>query len=282
MKKVFFSVFMLFGVFCFSQNISKKFNSVYKRYEYFDSNGNMIGYEKYNNVLKQYEYYSTNNSQSPQTRQPYQYRDPEKLDISVLGNAMITKQNRYNNAQAVINDIVYQINSLSVSQQRKTKILNAFKKTVEMNSRRISNGNVDWLYEVTNLIINDNSDTSNTPESTTNASTTSYSNAKSISSYYGRTLKVWSIYEYIGNQGKTHSIQNDSFVIVNENYIQFKKADGSISYRELKNKKYNNQKLGYEFSSNYGAVFIHEDLKFIEFFNGSEPYGDNYTYFIDR
>jgi hypothetical protein len=153
MKKVIFSVFMLFGVFCFSQNVSKKFNSVYKRYEYFDSSGNMIGYEKYNNVLKQYEYYSTNNSQSPQTRQPTQYRSPQQLDISNLGNAMIVKQNRYNNSQEVINDIAYQIKSMNISEERKVKILNAVDETIKMNMGRISRGDANWLYEVTNLII---------------------------------------------------------------------------------------------------------------------------------
>lgn len=252
MKKVFFSVFMLFGVFCFSQSVSKKFNSVYKRYEYFDSNGNMIGYEKYNNLLKQYEYYSTNNSQSPQTRQPTQYRDPAKLNLGInIFNQQISN-NRNNN-------------SVKVRNQR----LNSSGELISVEIYNNQTG--EWEYHEPK---NSNN--------TSNASITSYSNAKSLYNYYGKTLKVWSIYEYIGNQGKTHSIQNDSFVIVNENYIQFKKADGSISYRELKNKKYNNQKLGYEFSSNYGAVFIHEDLKFIEFFNGLEPYGDNYTYFIDR
>lgn len=153
MKKVIFSVFMLFGVFCFSQNVSKKFNSVYKRYEYFDSSGNMIGYEKYNNVLKQYEYYSTNNSQSPQTRQPTQYRSPQQLDISNLGNAMTIKQNRYNNSQEVINDIAYQIKSMNISEERKAKILNAVDETIKMNMGRISRGDANWLYEVTNLII---------------------------------------------------------------------------------------------------------------------------------
>lgn len=153
MKKVIFSVFMLFGVFCFSQNVNKKFNSVYKRYEYFDSSGNMIGYEKYNNVLKQYEYYSTNNSQSPQTRQPTQYRSPQQLDISNLGNAMTVKKNRYNNSQAVINDIAYQIKSMNISEERKAKILNAVDETIKMNMDRISRGDANWLYEVTNLII---------------------------------------------------------------------------------------------------------------------------------
>lgn len=146
---------MLLGIFCFSQSVSKKFNSVYKRYEYFDSSGNMIGYEKYNNVLKQYEYYSTNNSPSPQTRQPTQYRDPEQLNISGLGNAMTIKQNRYNNSQAVINDIAYQIKSMNISEERKTKILNAVDETIKMNMERISRGDANWLYEVTNLIIKD-------------------------------------------------------------------------------------------------------------------------------
>lgn len=150
MKKVFFSVFMLFGVFCFSQTATKKYNSYYNRYEYFDSSGNMTGYEKYNSYSKQWEYYTTNTSQS---RQPTQYRDPQQLNISGLGNAMTAKQNRYNRSQATIDDITSQIKSMDISDERKTKILNAFNKTVEMNIRRISNGDVNWLYEVTNLII---------------------------------------------------------------------------------------------------------------------------------
>lgn len=150
MKKFIIIATLLTGVFCFSQTATKKYNSFYKRYEYFDSSGNMTGYEKYNSFSKQWEYYSTNNSQS---RQPTQYSSPQQLDISGLGNAMTTKQNRYNKAQATIDDITSQIKSMNISDERKTKILNAFNKTVEMNIRRISNGDVNWLYEVTNLII---------------------------------------------------------------------------------------------------------------------------------
>ncbi|WP_343663430.1 hypothetical protein [Chryseobacterium mucoviscidosis] len=152
MKKVIFPLMLLLGTFCFSQTATKKYNSFNNQYEYFDSSGNMTGYEKYNSFSKQWEYYTVN---TPQSRQPTQYRTPQQLDISALGNAMSARQNRYNNAQATINDIVSQIKSMNISEERKTKILNAVNKTIEMNIERISRGDANWLYEVTNLIIKD-------------------------------------------------------------------------------------------------------------------------------
>lgn len=66
-----------------------------RRYEYFDSIGNMTGYELYNNMTKQYEYYSTVSQQ----RKPNRYREPEKLDlrISTYNNS---RQRQYNEAVA--------------------------------------------------------------------------------------------------------------------------------------------------------------------------------------
>lgn len=155
MKKLFISAMLLFGVICFSQTVTKKYNSYYNRYDYFDSSSNLIGYEKYNSYSRQWEYYSLKSSQ--QSRQPYQYRDPQQLDISNLGNATTTLQNRYDNnrrkAQNAIDDIVYQIKSMDISDSKKSKILNAFNETVRMNSRRISNGEIDWLYDASNLIV---------------------------------------------------------------------------------------------------------------------------------
>ncbi|REC40634.1 hypothetical protein [Candidatus Chryseobacterium massiliense] len=155
MKKIIFSLFMLMGTFCFSQTVTKKYNSYSNRYDYFDSSSNLIGYEKYNSYSGRWEYYSLRSPQ--QSRQSYQYKDPEQLDISNLGNAATTLQNRYNDnrrrAQTVIDDIVYQIKSMNISDSRKSKILNAFNETVNMNIRRISNGEINWLYDVSNIII---------------------------------------------------------------------------------------------------------------------------------
>lgn len=154
MKKILFPMFVLIGCLCFSQTVTKKYNQYDRRYDYRDSYGNLVGYEKYNDYSKQWEYYSLNNSQQ---RQPYQYKDPQQLDISNLGNATTTLQNRYNNnqrsAQAVVDDIVYQIKSLNMSDSKKNQILNDFTKTVNANMRAISNGNVNWLYNAANTII---------------------------------------------------------------------------------------------------------------------------------
>lgn len=49
-------------------------------------------------------------SQSAYTK-PYQYRDPAPLDISALGNAMTTKQNRYNDNTRRIQNAIDRISS---------------------------------------------------------------------------------------------------------------------------------------------------------------------------
>lgn len=145
---------MLLGVFCFSQTVTKKYNSYYNRYDYFDSSSNLIGYEKYNSYSRQWEYYRV--QQAPQ-RQPYEYKDPQQLDISNLGNAASTLQNRYNSnqksVQTVVDDILYQIKSLNISDDRKNRIIDDFNKTVINNMETLYKGNVNWLYDAANTII---------------------------------------------------------------------------------------------------------------------------------
>lgn len=155
MKKIIFSLCMLVGTFCFSQTVTKKFNSYYNRYDYFDSSSNLIGYEKYNSYSRQWEYYSLKSTQ--QSRQPYQYKDPQQLDISNLGNAATTLQNRYDNnrrnVQNAINDIVSQVKAMNISDSQKDSVLKAFNKTVQMNTRKVSSGETEWLYDAINIIV---------------------------------------------------------------------------------------------------------------------------------
>ncbi len=172
MKKALISVCLLIGIFCFSQTATKKYNSFYNQYEYFDSSGNMIGYEKYNSFSKQWEYYTAgNNSQS---RQPTQYRDPQQLDISALGNAMATKQNNYNynvqQLQTTVNTIVEQIKNLDVTDEQKQVIYQTFQQECvnELNRTKINyssanetNRVIQWLYDSLNTIIKNTTSTSN-------------------------------------------------------------------------------------------------------------------------
>ncbi|NDW11269.1 hypothetical protein [Dysgonomonas sp. 520] len=43
-----------------AQSSTKKYNNILNRDEYFDSKGNMTGYDIYNSILGQWEHYSTN------------------------------------------------------------------------------------------------------------------------------------------------------------------------------------------------------------------------------
>ena len=53
MNKLFFIlVFMFSSSFCFSQSATSKYNSIYNRYEYFDSNGTMTGLKTLTDELK--------------------------------------------------------------------------------------------------------------------------------------------------------------------------------------------------------------------------------------
>lgn len=185
MKKLIFSSCILLGQLWFSQTATKKFNSFQNQYEYFDSNGNMIGYEKYNSFSKQWEYYTTNNTS--QSRQPTQYRDPQQLDISALGNAMTTKQNNYNynvqQLQNAVNTISDQIKNLDLSYEQRKLISDTFQQNCvnEINRTRINyssanetNRIIKWLYDSLNIIIK-NVQSSNTKS--INRDQNNYSNA---------------------------------------------------------------------------------------------------------
>ncbi|GEN77470.1 hypothetical protein [Chryseobacterium hagamense] len=301
MKKFILSASLLIGISCFSQSVTKKYNSFYDRYEYFDPNGNMISYEKYNSLAKQWEMYNVDGSNiSSNTRQPTQYRDPQQLSISGLGNAMTAKQNKYDNnvqqVQNTVNSISHQINNLNVTDEQRQLIHDTFQKSCvnEVNRTRINyssanetNRVIQWLYDSVNTIIKNVTASSrvssnNNSSNYQNNSSNDYSSDSKIKANYGRTLPVYNIAIFDKNNRrlKDETIITDSYVIINENRIDFKRADGFVTYRDFYNKVYNEQKKGYTYSSTTGAVFIHDDLKYIEFFTNNLGEGENYTYYI--
>lgn len=101
-----------------------------------------------------------------QSRKPYQYRDPVPLDISNLGNASSTLQQRYNyNTQRVqqeIDAIVRQVNKLDITEKQKQDILELFQKNgiASLNAQRLNyssdaqtNQAIKYLYDSVNSII---------------------------------------------------------------------------------------------------------------------------------
>lgn len=268
------------GFLCFSQSLTKKYNSMNRRYEYFDSRGNMMGYEFYNTMTKQWEYYEN------KQKSTYQNSDPIQPTISSLGYAASTLQNRYDNntsyLQQQVSSMIKSVYDLDITDDEKTKIISRFQneplqyvnnQTFNYSNSNETNKVLNYLSESLNKIIR------NTLSNKTTV--TQQIPTKSFSDYYNKYLKVWNIYEYQGTQGKTIPIQ-DSYIFVTEHEIQFKRADGTLGSRSLSNKVYNSQKKGYEFISPDGSVFISEDFRYIEFYETSNPIGDNYTYFISN
>ncbi len=101
-----------------------------------------------------------------QSRKPIQYRDPVPLDISNLGNASSTLQQRYNyNTQRVqqeIDAIVRQVNKLDITEKQKQDILELFQKNgiASLNAQRLNyssdaqtNQAINYLYNSVNSII---------------------------------------------------------------------------------------------------------------------------------
>jgi len=290
MKKFIFSALLLCGISCFSQTATKKYNSINRRYEYFDSRGSMTGYEIYNTLTRQWEYYSTTSQQ----RSPNQYRDPVPLDIAPLGNTTTALQSRYNQntqwVQQEISKMFDTVYSLDIYDNQKNQIIETFKNSPlkSVSSQRINYSNIsecnrvlNYLRESLSTIIKNvtASNSNNTPQ---NSSSNDYDSDRKIIANYGKTLSVYNIalFDYNNKRIKDEVIKSDSYIVINSDRILFKKADGELMYRDLRDKVYNERKRGYQYSSSMGGVFIHEDLKYVEFFEGSLAIGENYTYYI--
>lgn len=190
MKKVVILSSLLLGSLYFSQSVVEKYNTIYNRYEYFDSQGNMIGYKGYNNLTRQWEYYDTKATQ----KQAYQYREPAKVDLSSTFNAVSTLQNRYDNntsrVQNTINTIDSNIDNLDVSQSDKNSIHKAFSQAISKNlngqnfnysSTNETNRIINWLYDTINNIINDT--INKTFQTTTNSNSGTWKYKKSNNNY---------------------------------------------------------------------------------------------------
>lgn len=92
--------FLLTFMSCFGQNSTEKYNTYLRRYEYFDSNGNMTGYKQYNNYLNQWEYYKSE-------EQGYQIQQPSPLgDIELTRQVLSSKQKQYDTNLETIREVV--------------------------------------------------------------------------------------------------------------------------------------------------------------------------------
>ncbi|WP_336715563.1 hypothetical protein [Chryseobacterium mucoviscidosis] len=165
MKKIFVSVMLLVGVFSFSQSVTERYNSLSRRYEYFNSSGNIIGYKQYNNLTRQWEYYDLKSTEyQRQPRQYGEYIQPNNLGL--IERALQQKQQNYDkNFQFVKSKIEYMINDIrkwDIDTNVKYQIITQFKDAISKNldSRDIDYGSnqqtnivIEWLLDTLETII---------------------------------------------------------------------------------------------------------------------------------
>ena len=134
-----------------AQQSTEKWNDLYKRYEYYNSQNYMTGYKQYNNLKEQWEYFSTvnNTGYKPNTA----FKD-ENFDL--LERVMKVKQNKYDynkkRIQNKIDEINYKLDELDPTGVKRAVFNEVY--VQELNSTRpdLSKNNktesiINWLHE---------------------------------------------------------------------------------------------------------------------------------------
>ncbi|WP_165045867.1 hypothetical protein [Dysgonomonas sp. ZJ709] len=153
MKTLIVTLLLMCSIGLNAQTSTSKYNSTLKRYEYFDSSGNMIGYEKYNTYLKQWEYTDTQKeNQSSGYIQPY--------DTDMIYDMARRKQEAYDSnrdlVQSKVNELGEFINwiseengGLTTYQQKRVNEINSqifnTTKGVDFSNRNVTTKLLNWI-----------------------------------------------------------------------------------------------------------------------------------------
>ena len=139
-----------------AQQSTEKWNDLYNRYEYYNSQNYMTGYKQWNSLRGQWEYFSTENNTSYKANTAFK---DENFDL--LQSVMIKKQNKYDyNKKRIQNKIEELLEKLDNIDGSGIKAI-AFDQIVvkELNTTKpdLSNNNktdsvLNYLYE-TYLIV---------------------------------------------------------------------------------------------------------------------------------
>lgn len=150
--------FLFFSISCFSQNLTEKWNSYLNRYEYYNSNSQLIGYKVYNSYTRTWEYYDTKQTQSQVVRQDENFE--------LWANVLASKQQKYDSnrkqIQMTVDAIYKRIPELGYPNDFSNNVLEEFETNYidKLNSSNydLSDNNkateiINWLYSGINSII---------------------------------------------------------------------------------------------------------------------------------
>ena len=137
-------LFLTFTSSSYSQDFSKKWNSNYQRYDYYNSNGYLIGYEQWNANYQRWDYTKVNTNSYG--KRPYQVEQPvERGDINFDMQILLEKQRRYDTNIAKlkeVNDISIEYIKVSATKNGLSYVT-AYNRYINEYWNKIARGNYD-------------------------------------------------------------------------------------------------------------------------------------------
>lgn len=146
-----------------AQDATAKWNEMYKRYEYYDSRGNLTGYRKWNEMYNRWEYFDNNSSKG----RKYEYKSPYNTELMerVLKEKNAQTEQILNQRVDVIQEIMEETIEIAYEKLQEGKISQrGFDKFMKdySDGLKITNGEVlhdynnllDWLYKVKKNVLN--------------------------------------------------------------------------------------------------------------------------------
>lgn len=272
MKKYLLLLFLCTSV--YSQTISEKWNSLYSRYDYTDSSGNLVGYKGYNSLTESWEYTNTN---TPDPRVS-QYNEPQSpIDFQILERALAANQARYEKNQAIrqarYNEGYKKVKS-TVDYYRykigdtESVLSHRFENEVvkQINDKNYDYSRIDtepiirWISDNYKYILKTEIIKDLTPSKGTAIDTAP------LMKYYGG-YKVSMIREFTNKNGEyiVTNVDTDSenYFYLSKEALYFKKSTTKWQIRELTLKRYDQDFKHYVYDTPYGNVFIDEDFKLV-------------------
>ena len=154
MKRILSLFLLFFYMSSLAQSHSEKYNSLLKRYEYYNDQGQIIGYKIYDIINRQWEY-----TDLSQTKSGYDYPPiTSSINLPLIQQVMSTKQNQYNSNLSSINNYINELRTLlnnsSFNEESKIKIKQKFNsqylepmhaKGFDFSNYSLTNQILQWL-----------------------------------------------------------------------------------------------------------------------------------------
>jgi hypothetical protein len=108
MKNLFYLLLLVTSI-SYSQSFSEKWNTVYQRYDYYDTYGNLIGYKKWNANYGRWDYTQLNSN--TYGKNVYQVEAPIEQggDLELAQKILIEKQRQYDISQSRLNNDIHNL-----------------------------------------------------------------------------------------------------------------------------------------------------------------------------